>query len=282
MSKTNVKAGTTQVAASVAAEQAKQEAQANAAAAAAAQEQSSAPNQEVSGVNDASTDKPATDAGADKVAEQEAAAAAAAAESLIVTPTAPAAPVAPVATLNIPLTPQAPAPVAPPKVFVAEAAKPVVANASSAEQLANILKSVPAANQIDINRIQTYLDRMAPKRPIDSKAGSVEQVALYRAVQNIINRQEEFFTPLFSAVLFLFKTYGRDGALSDRYRMRFMDNIALPVGDRKAFANITQMLHILADPKSRNLAMKQVSMERALENGLTAEGRDRVLNYFGA
>lgn len=167
------------------------------------------------------------------------------------------------------------------KVVVAEAAKPVAANVGAVERLATILKNVPAANQVEIKRIQTYLERMAPNRPIDAKTICAEQVALYRSIQNIINRQEEYFTQLFSALLYLFNVEGKTGALSDRYRMRGMDNIALHVGDRKAFANITQMLHILADAKSRDLAMGQINMEKALENGLTADGKKRVLSYFG-
>jgi glucose/arabinose dehydrogenase len=189
---------------------------------------------------------------------------------------------APTEAVVIAPTPVTPAPKAVAKPIVVNASMPVAANAGAVEALSGILKTVPDANQIDINRIQIYLERMAPKRAADPRVGTQEQVALYRAIQNIINRQDEYFTQLFSALLFLFKTEGKAGALSDRFRMRFMDNIPLPAGDRKAFANITQMLHILADPKSRSLAMKQVNMERALENGLTAEGRDRVLNYFGA
>ena len=181
-----------------------------------------------------------------------------------------------------PIAPTPPAAVVVEKAVVVEAAVPVSANASTNEQLAVILKDVPAAHQIDINRIQAYLERMAPKRPIDSKVGVAEQVAMYRAIQNIINRQEEFFTQLFTALLFIFKAEGKSGAMSDRYRMRFMDNITLHQGDRKAFANLTQMLHILADVKSRELALGQVNLEKALENGLTAEGRKRVLDYFGA
>jgi hypothetical protein len=262
MSKTNTKASSTQIAESVAAEQEVKTA-------------TSAPAQDTSGVSDTSTDKPVADASETDVAAQEAAAASGTESKeadLTVTPVATPAPTeAPT-----------PAPTQAPKIAVVEAPKPVVANASNAERLAKILSNVPSANQIDISRVQAYIERMSPKRPIDAKVGTAEQVALYRAIQNIVNRQEEFFHPLFTALLFLFQTEGRDGALSDRFRMRFMDNVSLPVGDRKAFANITQMLHILADPKSRSLAMKQVSMERALENGLTAEGRDRVLSYFGA
>ena len=166
------------------------------------------------------------------------------------------------------------------KAVVIEEARAVVAeNAVTTDQLEKILKDVPAAHQIEINRILMYIGRMGPDRLIDLKAALVEQVALYRAIQNIINRQDTYFTQLFTAVLFLFKEEYK-GALGDRYRMRYMDNIALPEGDRKAFANITQMLLILSDPKSREIALKQVNMERALENGLTEEGRSRVLNYF--
>lgn len=265
MSKTNPKASPTQVAEQVASQEEVKTA-------------TSAPAQEQTGVSDGSTDKPAADIGEEDIAAQEAAAAAAATAN---SNEEPAIVVTPVAT-PAPTAAPTPAPTQAPRIAVVEAPMPVVTNASNTERLTKILANVPSANQIDISRIQAYVERMSPKRPIDAKVGTAEQVALYRAIQNIVNRQEEFFHPLFTALLFLFQSEGKDGALSDRFRMRFMDNVNLPVGDRKAFANITQMLHILADPKSRNLAMKQVSMERALENGLTAEGRDRVLSYFGA
>lgn len=168
-----------------------------------------------------------------------------------------------------------------PKAVVVEATQPVVENAPMVDQLAVILKDVPPAHQIDINRIMIYIDRMAPKRAVDQKVGCAEQVALYKSIQTIINRQEEYFTPLFSALLFLFKSE-MNGSLGDRHRMRFMDNVTLHAGDRKAFAKLTQMLALLADPKSRTLAMKQINMERALEDGLTPEGRNRVLHYFSA
>ena len=181
-----------------------------------------------------------------------------------------------------PVAPVAPAAPVVEKAVVVEAAVPVSANASTNEQLASILKDVPVAHQIDISRIQAYLERMAPKRPVDAKTVVNEQVALYRSIQNIVNRQEQYFTQLFTALLFIFKVEGKTGALSDRYRARGMENITLHAGDRKAFLNITQVLHMLADPKSREVAMGQVNFERALENGLTAEGRKRVLDYFSA
>lgn len=174
---------------------------------------------------------------------------------------------------------EAPPPVVEKTIVIEEASAPRAENAETMASLETILKDVPAAYRTEISRIVTYCQRMAPRHSLDPKAALAEQVALYRAIQNIINRQDVYFTQLFTAVLFLFKQE-YCGALGDKYRMRFMDNINLPAGDRKAFACITQMLNILADGKSRQAALSQINMQRALENGLSEEGRMRVLNYF--
>lgn len=265
MGKQNTKAGATQI---------KQDMAAAAAAETQLQQQeeqqpNSAPLQDAIGVADGAANTGAEDQqpSEDNSATQEQAETASQVDKdIVIEPIAVAAPVAPAVE----------------KTVVVEAAVPVAANASTNEQLASILKEVPTAHQIDINRIQAYLERMAPKRPVDGKTVVNEQVALYRSIQNIVNRQEQYFTQLFTALLFIFKTEGKTGALSDRYRARGMENITLHAGDRKAFLNITQLLHMLADVKSREVAMGQVNFERALENGLTAEGRKRVLDYFGA
>jgi hypothetical protein len=166
-----------------------------------------------------------------------------------------------------------------PAPVVVEASAPVSENADVTARLALILKDVPGANQTDINRVVMYIERMKPGRPVDAHVGGKEQIALYRSIQNIINRQDDHFTQLFTALLYLFEAYS-DGALGDRYRMRFMESVQMHAGDRKAFAYLSQLLHILADPKSRDIAIKQINMELALQNGLTADGRTRVLNYF--
>jgi hypothetical protein len=163
--------------------------------------------------------------------------------------------------------------------IVVEKAVPISESAATTDALEIILKSVPGSQQTDINRILMYIGRMKPGRPIDTKMGVNEQVALYRSIQNIINRQEEYFTQLFTALLYLFQAEG-NGALGDRYRMRFMDSVTLHAGDRKGFQYLTQMLHMLADPQSREIMMTQINMELALQNGLTPDGRTRVLNYF--
>lgn len=163
---------------------------------------------------------------------------------------------------------------------VVESTTPAAVNTLK-DQLQGILKNVPPAYQVDLGRVFTYLERMAPNRPITNADGAKEQVALYKVIQNIINRQEEHFTPLFSALLAIFKAES-NGVLSDYNRLRFRESMVLGEGDRKAFVNLTHLLFVTADPKSRGNIVKMVNLDRTLENGLTAAGRDRVLNFYNA
>lgn len=156
----------------------------------------------------------------------------------------------------------------------------VVATDELQERLDRILKDVPAASYNDITRIRIYCKNMAPGKQLTPAAGAAEQSALYRSIQNIINRQGTYFTPLFTALLAVFAAE-RTAALGDRYRNRFMEHVVLSQSDRNAFLSLTHLLSVTADPKSRELALKQLDLELALENGLTAEGKLRVLGYFG-
>lgn len=195
---------------------------------------------------------------------------------------------APVAVSALPVAPQVSiAPAAPVVVEAKVEVAPVVVNAvvptdpkqSLKDQIAYILRDVPSAYHTDISRVFTYLERMAPTRPISNTDGAKEQVALYKAIQNIVNRQEVYFTQLFTALLAIFKAELK-GALGDRYRLRFMESVVMGEGDRKGFNYLTHLLCVGADPVSRSLALKSINYDRALSNGVTPAGRDRVLAYF--
>lgn len=152
-------------------------------------------------------------------------------------------------------------------------------NQALADRVANILKDVPAAYTIDIGRVFSYLETMAPKRQVDVNTGCNEQVALYKSIQNIVNRNELYFKPLFTALLVIFKENAQL-SLNDRYRLRFMESVRMNSGDRQAFINLTHVLSLLADPQSRELSKTQLNFDKALGDGLTPDGRNRVLNYF--
>lgn len=171
---------------------------------------------------------------------------------------------------------QKPAPVVP-KAVVVET--PVVVESDMESDLGRILKDVPAAYQVDIQRMKTYVVDMDPKKPIDPKKGAANQAALYRSIQGVINRQEQYFTPLFTAMLRLIKG-NLKSVFHELNRHRFMEEVALSASDRQALLNLVTLLCLIADPKGRALAVKTIDINKALESGLTAQGVQRVMDYL--
>lgn len=185
------------------------------------------------------------------------------------------------------------APATQPKPAVTQTAKPVKSAAfgkvsaaaapsgeSLDEKLEKILADVPEAFRSDIVRVKLYCKAMAPGKPVSDKTGAAEQVGLYRAIQNIINRQEKYFNPLFTALLAIF-TAERNGALGDRYRNRFMEHVVLPKADVTALQNLSHLLHVIGPVATREASLKMINIEKCLASGLTADGQRRVLQFLG-
>lgn len=169
---------------------------------------------------------------------------------------------------------------------VATVATPVVQNtviesndSDLDTELARVLKEVPGAYQIEINRIKQYVLDMDPKRPLSSQKGAASQLALYRSIQGIINRQEKHFTSLFTALLKIVKANSK-GVFHEHNRHRFMEEVELSSQDRQALLNLTTLLCLVADPKGRKAALGMIDLTKSLQNGLTAQGQQRVMDYL--
>lgn len=184
-----------------------------------------------------------------------------------------------------PVSAPAPAPTPAPKVMVKEktaVAKPVTDTSSTAQaEFDRLLGQVPAVRRAPIQRLQEYIDMMHPKRPLSVEEGVRHQVALFKTIQNVINREDEYFRPLFSAILALFDLH-KAGVFHETNVFRFMDNITLPDNERKAFQRLINLIKVTAAKSSRSTAIKQVNLQDSLRFGLTDEGRQRVNDFFGA
>jgi hypothetical protein len=142
-----------------------------------------------------------------------------------------------------------------------------------------VLKTVPAAHQVGIQRLMEYATKMDPRKPIDPPEGAKAQVTLFRIIQNTINREETYFRQIFAAILAMF-THDKTGVFKEANVFRFMDNVALNETERKAFVRLVDMIKLLGPKDSRAVALKQVDMSKTLQMGLTDEGRRRILNFF--
>lgn len=148
-----------------------------------------------------------------------------------------------------------------------------------------IADASPATKML-FDKLQKYMDAMNPRMPITEEDAGRWQVQLYSVLMGVINRipNEDFegaFTVLLSVFAHNQKTM--DDVMHDANVFRAAANITLTnPEDRQTFFNLLHVIKIVADPKSRALALRQVDVNKALATrSITEVGRQRVLAYLG-
>lgn len=178
----------------------------------------------------------------------------------------------------------APAPTPQPakKVVAPVQAKPAAAPQKAAAEPApaRTEEKLSVVVQMAFESIHGYIEAMAPRRPLSIDEGCRNQVSLYRAITTIINRSDDDFQPAFAKLLKLFEEHAT-GALAETHVFRFLDNVQLPEDDRRAFQRLINLIKVAGPVKGRELAVKQVDFAASLKYGLTEQGRQRVLAFFG-
>lgn len=150
---------------------------------------------------------------------------------------------------------------------------------SGVAEVDEIIKDVPAANQAIFGILANYAYEMQPNRPVSTERGSKLQVALYKTVVNLINREETGFDSLFRGLLKFIQVH-REGIFHELHLFRFMESVALTSDERRAFQNLMHLLREIANPVSRKQMLKQIDIERALRYGLVERGRQKVINFL--
>jgi hypothetical protein len=132
-----------------------------------------------------------------------------------------------------------------------------------------------------LRTIDNYIQEMALNKPMTEKEGLGYQTGFYRALERMINSLEDDFRDVFTEVLQRFVTH-KDGALQAEGVFRYMQNIALSSDQIKTFQYLLNMFHLLADPASRSVNIKQCNVVATLGVGsvITEQGRNRVMAYF--
>lgn len=174
----------------------------------------------------------------------------------------------------------APAPT--PKVVVKEkapVAKAAVVETTNSGEFDRLVAQIPANRLAPIHRLKEYIEAMHPKRPLSVEEGVRQQVALFKTLQNVINREDEHFRPIFAAILALFDQH-KSGVFHETNVFRFMDNVTLNDNERKAFQRLVNLIKVTAAKSSRAAAIKQVNLPDSLRFGLTDEGRQRVNDFY--
>ena len=142
-----------------------------------------------------------------------------------------------------------------------------------------LLAGVPKAKHGIIHFLLEYARDMAPKRPVTPERGGSYQADLYRALHALINKEDEHFRPLFTAVLRVFE-HEANGCFRATHVFRFMENVKLNKDERHSFSALIDMLRLLGPVEGRKDAAKQVDLSKTLAKNMSDVGRSRVLSYF--
>ena len=153
-------------------------------------------------------------------------------------------------------------------------------SSSAIANLEELAQSSSASVRAAVSELLVYIDTMAPKKPTPMPQQLQQQAALFHLLTRIPNTLGDDFQIVWKAVLAVFHEL-KDGVFHEAYVFRHFDNVSLSETQRKGFLGLLNLIKLTADPKGRQQALKQIDMSKALQFGLSEEGRNRIENFYG-
>lgn len=170
---------------------------------------------------------------------------------------------------------QAPAP-----VVKAEVVEEVPAISDFQFAVGRIMTSGTTAQRGLVSALELYLSKMAPGIPMDNDKGAANQYGLWMTLATILNGDSAEFKSLWNIVLAFFHEH-KNGVCHERYIFRFAEYWNRPEHALQAFQRILNLIKLTADVKGREHGLKQIDLTRTLAIGITEEGRQKVLAFYG-
>lgn len=166
-----------------------------------------------------------------------------------------------------------------PIVVTADIVTQVISDDPNQASIDNIKATGSVSGKATISALESYIEKMKPGVPVESKEGARHQEFLWRTLSNLIDSDTEDFQEVFRGVLALVHREGR-AAFAETHLFRFTENIALGHAQTKAFLALLDLIKVTADPKGRFLALKQVDFHRSTEHYWSERARQRLTNFY--
>lgn len=147
------------------------------------------------------------------------------------------------------------------------------------DSLDQLLKTGSMKEKSVIVSMRSYIQKMAPGLPVETKDGVFLQQGLWKLIQTISNSDDDF-DQSFKLLISFFREY-KDTVLSERYIFRFVESMTIGSENIRAFQSTINIIMIAATTINKKDVKKQVDLNRALSSGLTEEARQRIISYFG-
>ena len=145
------------------------------------------------------------------------------------------------------------------------------------------LAALPPAARINFEthqqRLQDYIDKMAPGKPVSTQDGIAAQMGLWNLIKLMLTRESNEFVLHYGYLLNTIREHRR-GVFSERHLYRFFEHLKMSAEDRTNFTRLLNLMVTTCDPSMRQLAMRQVDLRTAL-SGLRSESqRQRVAAFY--
>lgn len=145
----------------------------------------------------------------------------------------------------------------------------------------DLIKDCSQLGKDVIESIYQYVANMRPNMPVTPQEAARNQVSLYRTLGTLFNRVEGDFGRVFPAALKLFEHHST-GVFAETHRYRYLDEAQqLAAKDKTAFMNMVHLMVTTAPVQGRDIALKQLDLNKALDHGVAEGGKMRVRGFFG-
>lgn len=144
--------------------------------------------------------------------------------------------------------------------------------------------SVPGASDLILvdnllTRLKNYTAAMKPGQPIDAAQGAIHQTYLWQTIKWVLSKERGEFAMLYSELLG-YILQNRTGVFSERYVYRFFEQLRMSTPDRRNFERVLHLLLATCDPKSRQIALRQIDFKTALSGIADNQIHQRVVGYY--
>jgi hypothetical protein len=147
-------------------------------------------------------------------------------------------------------------------------------------KLINTLRVDGTANQkAIIQGIDSYIAAMMPGIPVSDDDGAKQQVKLWRLIRNVIDNHTDDFRANFNLILGFINEY-RSSVFHEHYIGRFAYHVNMTSEEIKLMQFVLYLMCETANLETRKERIKEISIDRALANGLSESSRAKILGFY--
>lgn len=148
------------------------------------------------------------------------------------------------------------------------------------QMIKKIMDEGTAVQKQVVQRLEAYVESMAPGKPVEPSTGAALQYELWSVIEFIFDAApREEFTMLWNLLLGYFREHEK-GVFGARYVNRFSESWKNSSMKLTGFQRILNLLSVTARPENRAEGLKSVDINSTLTNGITPEGRARILGFY--